>query len=144
MRSLVLDSVFVPVSFLLTHRQISNCLMVHFLFWSSGTPKALCCEGEQCLQQWTVRAGHPLCTVSPCWLCVCLDGAPDLTSLPQLMAPDQHRGWKRGFLAMLELKFYNGDEPGEAVMSTTSLVLCDSEQSEDGVQRSLHFIIISI
>lgn len=53
----------------------------------------------------------PLCTVSPCWLCVRLDGAPDLTSLPQLMASDQHRGWKRGLLAALEVKFHHGNEP---------------------------------
>lgn len=37
--------------------------------------------------------------------------APDLTSLPYLLAPDQHRGWKRGLLAVLEVKFHYGNEP---------------------------------
>lgn len=58
-----------------------------------------------------MKAAPLLCTVTPHWLCVRLDTAPDLTSLQQLMAPDQHRGWKRGLLAMLEVKFHHGDEP---------------------------------
>lgn len=96
---------------LLTHRQICNCQILPFWFWSSGTPKALCCGSKWCLQQWIPRAALLFRTVSPCWLCGQCDNAPDLTFLLQTMAPDYQRAWKRGVLAVLEVKFHHGNEP---------------------------------
>lgn len=66
--------------------------------------------------------------LSPCWLYVCLNSAPDLTSLLQLMAPDQPRSWNRVLLAALQVKFHCGDESAQSPDKAGFNRICDEHK----------------